>query len=68
MGIQFEPANLLTPSQAADLIGKHPNTLLIWRKSGKGPPSYRPTRSTVLYWLPEVVAWNTLHGEHRYVR
>ena len=46
-------SEFLTTSQLAKRWGLHPDTLMRWRKGGKGPP-YFVTPSSVLYPTAEV--------------
>ena len=46
-------SDYLTATQLAQRWGLHPDTLMRWRKAGKGPPYFR-TPGFVLYPLAEV--------------
>ena len=51
------PVRLLTTPQAAALMGLRPNTLEIWRVSGKGPAYRKLAGRAVRYVEAEVVDW-----------
>lgn len=48
---------LLTPKEAAALLRVSEKTLEDWRRTGKGPKSYRLEKRAVRYCLADVSAW-----------
>lgn len=62
MHTETTTAPLLTPSAAADLLGKTPNTLAEWRAKGTGPVYIRlgnHPRSAVRYTRDDIHAWQS---------
>src|SRR5713101_6834458 len=53
----FSIGELLTPGDAAKVIGCSSATLARWRVLRKGPPYYRPTGKKVMYALKEIELW-----------
>lgn len=51
------PVRLLTTPQAAALMGLRPNTLEIWRASGKGPVYRKLAGRAVRYVEAEILQW-----------
>lgn len=49
----------LTPAKAAELLGRRPQTLAVWRCKGDGPP-FRKVYGRILYDEDEVRAWAKL--------
>lgn len=52
-------AVLITPEQAADLLGVTPRALERWRASGDGPQFVRLSRSTIRYRVEDLEAFVT---------
>ncbi|MDI4634030.1 helix-turn-helix domain-containing protein [Pelomonas sp. V22] len=57
MNSDLSPVRLLTTPQAAALMGLRPNTLEIWRVSGKGPAYRKLAGRAVRYVETEVIEW-----------
>lgn len=48
---------LLTPAEAAELLGVRIRTLADWRRRGEGPPFVPISRNVVRYLLEDVLSW-----------
>lgn len=56
MNLAHPPA-VMTPAQAAEMIGVTTETLFRWRKDRVGPPYSQPTSRIVRYVRDDVLAW-----------
>lgn len=54
--ITYDMADMLTISEAAELLRKPNATLRYWRHLGVGPKSFRVGRN-VRYWRSDLVDW-----------
>ena len=52
---------LLTTEQAAEILGRSPDTLVDWRWKRTGPPWIRVTRSCIRYDEAALYAWLDAH-------
>ena len=55
----IDPLELLDTCQAAARYGLAPDTMLSWRKNGKGPPYIKVGGRTVRYRTVDLEAWLT---------
>lgn len=57
MDTPASPPNLLTPEEAAHVLGLSQNALKLLRARGEGPAFYRITARTIRYSHDAVVEW-----------
>ena len=51
------PYELLSPGEAASVLGLHPSTLEGWRRKGKGPPWLKLGPRNVAYRSDRLAEW-----------
>jgi DNA-binding transcriptional MerR regulator len=55
----------LTTRQAAEYLGVQPNTLRVWRVSGRGPKYSKTETGRILYAAADLATWLAAHARDR---